>query len=215
MSIQQIVQLLNNQQIIGQQGAISFNLGNISFPVTSKDVIGGVLQEWFENWMIANKIPFNKPLNPQEPPDFHIGNNKEHLEIKAFNHDASPGFDIANFDAYTRSLLIEPTRLDSDHLIFGYKSLVNKNIEIADFWVKKVWEMAGPSAENYLTIQKKQGVPVNIRPKDWRGRGVVFSCRRDFVIALANALLFFYPNRYQNWFEQVETAYFQKTGTYL
>jgi hypothetical protein len=214
MSIQKIVQLLNQQQIIGQQGAITFNLANISFPVTSKDVVGGVLQEWFENWMIVNKIPFSKPLNPQEPPDFYIANN-EHLEIKTFNYDASPGFDIANFDAYTRSLLTEPTRLDSDHLVFGYKSLPNKSIVIADFWVKKVWEMAGPSNDNYLTIQKKQGVPVNIRPKDWRGRGVVFSCRRDFVIALADALLSFYPNRYQNWFAQVEAAYLQKTETHL
>jgi hypothetical protein len=215
MSIQQIAQLLNQQKIIGQQGVITFNLANISFPVTSKDVVGGILQEWFENWMIANRILFSKPLSSQNHPDFYLANNK-HLEIKTFNYDEDPGFDVANFDAYTRSLLTEPTRLDSEHLIFGYQSLPNKTVVIADFWVKKVWEMAGHSDENYLSIQKKQGVPVNIRPKDWRGRSIVFSCRQDFVLALNDALVHFYPDRYSfNWFEAVETAYMQQTGTLL
>lgn len=215
MSIQQIEHLLNQQNIKGQQGIISFDLAGINFPVTSKDIIGGILQEWFENWMRINGIFFIKPLNPQEPPDFYIGNH-EHLEIKAFNYEASPGFDIANFDAYTRSLLTEPTRLDSEHLIFGYTSSSNKTVAITDFWFKRVWQMAGPSSDNYLSIQKKQGVPVNIRPKDWRGKGAVFSCRRDFVLALNAALVHFYPNRYPfNWFAHIEAEYQKITGHIL
>lgn len=213
MSIQQIVQLLNQQKIIGQQGIITFSLANISFPVTSKDIVGGVLQEWFENWMRASKIVFSKPANAQDWPDFYLG-NQEHLEIKAFNYEASPGFDIGNFDAYTRSLLTHPERLDSDHLIFGYVSK-NQAITIQSFWVKKIWEMTGPSATNHLSLQVKQKIPVNIRPKDWRGSSPLFTCRRDFVIALDNALRSFYPNRHQIWFVQVETAYMQKTGTHL
>ncbi|HAT77050.1 MAG TPA: restriction endonuclease [Flavobacterium sp.] len=213
MSIQAIEKLLNQQNIKGQQGRISFDLAGIKFPVVSKDIIGGILQEWFEEWMKVNNISFTKPVNPQEPPDFYLSNN-EHLEIKSFNHDANPAFDLANFDAYTRSLIAEPTRLDSEHLIFGYRANL-KTVEIVNFWVKKIWEMTGKSDKNCLNLQVKQGVPTNIRPKDWRGRGATFSCRRDFVLALDDALNKFYPNRYQNWFTQVETEYKRKTGNFL
>ena len=221
MSIQQIVQLLNQQQIIGQQGVITFNLANISFPVTSKDIVGGVLQEWFENWMYCNQIQYSKKGNTQDWPDFYLGNG-EHLEIKAFNHNATPAFDIGKFDAYIDSLLEYPSRLDSDHLIFSYTSM-NGSIEIAEFWVKKVWQITGYSPTNCISLQvKKRGkpptetrIPDNLRPVDWRGRSATFPCRRDFVTALDNALRLFYPYRYQNWFAQVETAYMQKTGTHL
>jgi hypothetical protein len=147
---------------------VKFTLAGIDFPVLSKDIMGSVLQEWFENWMNQNKISFSKPTNTQEPPDFYLADGG-HLEVKAFNFSANPGFDLANFDAYTRSLLLHPERLDADHLVFGY-ALEGDSVRIVDFWVKKIWEMAGVSAVNILSLQVKQGVPVNIRPKDWRTR---------------------------------------------
>lgn len=213
MSIEYIKQLLIEQNILNQEGSIKLDLANISFPIKSKDIIGGSLQEWFENWMLKNGISFTKPQNSQEPPDFFLENG-EHLELKVFNSDATPGFDIANFDAYTRSLLQHPERLDAHHLIFGYKSQ-GGFFKITDFWVKKVWEMTGTSKLNVLALQVKQSSPVNIRPKDWRGKSDIFLSRREFVIALDQALIKFHPTRYTHWLSQVETAYREKTGNPL
>lgn len=214
MSIDKIEQLLHKQKIKGKQGVISFDLAGISFPVISKDIVGGVLQEWFEKWMEANNIAFTKPLNPQEPPDFYLENNA-HLEIKAFSFIDKPGFDIGNFDAYTRDVIQHPERLDSDHLIFGYQSTKNNGVEISDFWIKKVWEITGPSDKNCLSLQVKQGIPVNIRPKDWRKNAPVFSSRKEFVMALSNALNQFYPVRYDGWYAKVENAYKKATKSPL
>lgn len=72
-----------------------------------------------------------------------------------------PGFDLANFDAYPHSLLIHPERLDVNHLIFAYK-LVGDSLQVIDIWLKKICEMAGASDLNILSLQVKQGVPVNI-----------------------------------------------------
>mgnify|MGYP000518186624 CR=1 FL=1 len=213
MSIHTIFNLLNQQNITAQQGQITFNFAGISFPVTSKDIVGGVLQEWFENWMRANNIPFTTGANPQEPPDFYLSCGEE-LEIKAFNFNASPAFDLANFDAYTRALLVEPTRLDAEHLIFGYVSQ-NTSLSISNIWVKKIWEMTGPSPTNCLNLQVKQNKPTNIRPKDWRGAAITFSSRRDFVIELNNALIKFHPTRYHNWILDVEREYLSATGNQL
>jgi len=211
-AIDEIVSLLNKQNIKGCQGQVRFELAGVSFPVLSRDIMGGVLQEWFENWMRQNNISFSKPLNTQEPPDFFLSDGT-HLEVKAFNFTANPGFDLANFDAYTRSLLVHPDRLDANHLVFGY-ALEGEFLRVVDFWIKKIWEMAGASSKNILSLQVKQNVPVNIRPKDWRTRDASFGNRRRFVEALDAALKKFYPERYHggNWLKQVATGYQAKTG---
>lgn len=215
--IQHIEQLLNEDNIKGMSGFINFHFGEIKFTVSSKDIIGNILQEWFENWMIVKNIPYSKPSNTQEWPDFFVGNH--HLEIKTFNYDSSPAFDIGGFDAYTRSLLEHPQRLDTYHLIFGYRS-TDKSIEIVDFWIKKVWEMTGKSKTNCLELQVKQNIPTNIRPKNWRNKNLnMFTSKKEFVSSLQEALTKFYPTRYQieniNWLQSVEAEYFKKTNTYL
>lgn len=211
--IDRIVRRLQEQQVVGKQGQLRFELAGIPFPVSSKDIIGGVLQEWFENWMRQNAIPFRKPDNTQEPPDFFLADDT-HLEIKAFNYTANPGFDLANFNAYTRDLLRHPTRLDAEHLVFGY-SVLNGNVIIREFWVKKIWQMAGTSKKNHLSLQVKQGEPVNIRPKDWRNRDNNFTSRRAFVTALDAAIQHFYPGRSPRWLDEVTSEYQRQTNTPL
>lgn len=214
-SIEQILRMLIQQNIKNSIGIIRFDFAGLSFPVTSKDIVGSVLQEWFEHWLKHNQLVFSKPFNTQEPPDFFLADGS-HLEVKAFNYAAKPGFDLANFDAYTRSLLIHPERLDANHLIFGYR-LVNQSITIVDIWVKKIWELAGTSHSHPLSLQVKQGVPVNIRPKDWRRTDGSFGNRLLFVEALNAALVKFYPQRYPNnvWLDQIKQTYLQQTGQNL
>lgn len=212
----QIVPLLQTQQLIGSSGNISFNLLGVNVYVSTKDVIGGLLQDWFGNWMTANNIGWKPGPNAQSWPDFILADGTD-LEFKAFDGTASPNFDLANFDAFTRSILTEPERLDTDHLIFEYR-LSAGVVTVTNFWVKKIWEMTGPSSKNILNLQVKQNVPTNIRPKNWRSNGskvTFFTQRRDFVVSLDQALLRFYPQRHPNWLNTVETEYSRKTGNTL
>ncbi|WP_180169983.1 NgoBV family restriction endonuclease, partial [Acinetobacter sp. YH01011] len=118
-----IFPLLQSQQLIGSSGAISFNLLGVNVNVATKDVIGGLLQDWFGNWMTINNIGWQPGPHAQSWPDFILSDGS-HLEFKAFDGTASPNFDLANFDAFTRSLLTEPERLDTDHLVFEYELFV-------------------------------------------------------------------------------------------
>lgn len=213
--IERITQLLREQNICHQIGEITFHFMEQDIPVITKDVIGGVLQDWLGNWLRENGIEWdNTGVHSQSWPDFVLANG-EHLEFKTFDADASPNFDLANFDAYTRSLLTHSERLDTDHLIFAYQ-LTDNQVQIVNFWVKKIWEMAGPSDTNILNLQVKQNIPVNIRPKNWRNQRVkLFQTRREFVVALNDALQRFYPNRHPNWLNDVCTDYQRKTGQIL
>lgn len=214
-NIQRIIQLLHAQNICNQSGIITFSFMQQNIPVVTKDIIGGVLQEWFGNWLRNNGINWNNAgVHSQSWPDF-IFLNGEHLEFKSFDSDANPNFDLANFDAYTRSLLTHANRLDTNHLVFAYR-LNGIRIEIVDFWVKKIWEMTGSSSTNFLNLQVKQGSPINIRPKNWRNPRVeTFNSRRDFINTLNQALQHFHPNKYPDWLEDVCSDYRQKTGNEL
>ena len=132
------------------------------------------------------------------------------MEFKSFDASASPNFDLANFDAYTRRLLTNAECLDTDHLIFSYH-LAGNQVRIVDFWIKKIWQMTGPSNTNILSLQVKQGSPVNIRPKNWRSPRVsLFTSRREFVSALDQALQRFHPDRYPEWLFNVCQDYQRK-----
>jgi len=198
------------------QGKLSFNLLNIEIGISTKDVIGGVLQDWFGHWMSKNGITWRPGPHAQSWPDFILSND-EHLEFKAFDGSASPNFDLANFDAFTRSLLTNPERLDTDHLIFEYQLYSGGVVVVTNFWVKKIWEMTGPSDTNILNLQVKQNIPNNIRPKNWRtSRNVsFFKNRLEFVSSLSQALSYFYPSRHPNWFNLVQENYLRKTGNNL
>lgn len=212
----EIISLLHKQKLIGSSGNITFDLLGVNVYVSTKDVIGSLLQDWFGNWMTVNNLNWKPGPNAQSWPDF-ILEDETHLEFKAFDGTANPNFDLANFDAFTRSLLTEPERLDTDHLVIEY-TLSAGVVTVTNFWVKKIWEMTGPSNKNILNLQVKQNVPTNIRPKNWRAKGskvTFFTQRKDFVIALDQALLRFYPQRHANWFSTVETEYLSKTGKML
>lgn len=161
--------LVADSKLIGQKGKITFKLMNITLEVETKDTIGNLIQEWIKAWMIKENIDFGNPPNTQDFPDFQLDlkdPTKGLLEVKCFDYDASPNFDIAAFLAYRRSLLLYPFRLDSDYLIIGY-SMQGTDIVIKDVWLKKVWEISGPSEKWDLRCNVKQGEPTNIRPIKW------------------------------------------------
>lgn len=107
LTAQQIYEkLINEDGILTLTGQIRFHLGDVSIIVKRKDVVGNIIQEWLEGWLIARGIEFDPNPNTQMPPDVFLNpdNHTENLlEIKAFNRESSPAFDIA--DCRRRAML--------------------------------------------------------------------------------------------------------------
>lgn len=214
-SLEKITKLLDQQNIINMSGTVTFNFAGITVNLGTKDIVGSVLQEWFANWMQRNNIFYRNGVHSQNWPDFILEDGTD-LEVKAFDGSKSPNFDLANFDTYVRSLLTEPQRLDTDHLIFEYHSN-DYIVTLTNFYTKKIWEMTGPSSTNILNLQKKQDVIYNIRPKNWRSQKVdVFDSRLDFVECLAEVISSEKSKQEGDvWLEKVIKAYNKKTNQKL
>lgn len=217
---QKLFQKLLTEEIKNKTGSTLFSFLGVETKIRSKSPVGYVFQDWLENWMRNNNIDVRVPDNSQEYPDFYLDperNDRDLLEIKTFDSDASPNFDVANFDAYTRSLKTKAYRLDSDYLIFSYKMSEDGDFSVCDFWVKKVWEITSPSERFAVRTQVKQDVIVNIRPANWNSinpQFKIFESRKAFVKALHETLLA-YPSRRdasKNWYKEVVANYKVHTG---
>lgn len=183
--------LLNNDHILELEGQIKFYLGNVDIVVKQKDVVGNIMQEWLQGWLDAEDIEYAPSENTQMPPDFFLNpddRTKGLLEVKAFNRNGSPGFDIADFRMYASEILEKPYMLDVDYLIFGYDMSDDGIVTIKDVWLKKVWQITR-RMENYpINLQVKEGVIHKIRPGVWYSERVtdyaIFECLEDFVSAI-------------------------------
>jgi hypothetical protein len=177
--------------IISATGEVVFEMQNIRTVVKDSSIVGNVMQDWLKSFLDAHKIPYRLKPNTQEFPDFLMHPTRDDidlLEVKCFKK--SPNFDVANFQAYARSLLNNPYRLDAKYLIFEYIEL-HGGIAIKRIWLKNVWEICCASERSPLKIQWKQSVPVNIRPATWyskKSKYPVFSSRKDFVTAIKKVL---------------------------
>ncbi|MCL2445017.1 NgoBV family restriction endonuclease [Candidatus Saccharibacteria bacterium] len=213
---QQLFDELQKHGIIGATGRISVELLNVECDVNEKSAVGDLLQEWLGAWMTEVGFYHRTGPNTQEFPDFYLGetDTADLLEVKSFNFNATPAFDVANFDAYVRSVTEKAYRIDADYLIFGY-TLTEHGLKVEQVWLKKIWEITCPSEAYALKTQNKQSKIINIRPYDFKNmsRGFQpFANRREFVEAIRLTLAS-YPMRTmpaQDWIEAVQTSY---TGT--
>ena len=214
-------ELLNNFKIKSKIGSVQIKLGNITAKYNGKDAVGDLLQEWIGEWMKSKNYYFKTKTNTQEFPDFLLSesDSKDFLEVKTFNADTSPAFDIANFDSYCTSLLKLPERIEADYLILSYK-MINSELRINDIWLKKVWEISSPSGTNAIKIQTKRGQIYNLRPCTWYSSRLSyqpFTNKNDFLKALADTQTNYpqcAPYR-ENWLTNVKTKYQQNTGIKL
>jgi type II restriction enzyme len=213
--------LINEFKIKEQIGSIEIILGGISAKYNGKDAIGDLLQEWLGEWLRQKNFYFRQPQNSQEFPDFLLteSTNSDFLELKTFNADASPAFDIANFDSYCTSLLRIPERIESDYLIFSYK-MIDAELSIDNLWLKKVWEMTSPSGQDPIKLQVKRNQIYNLRPCTWysnRLRYQPFENKVDFLTAISETHNL-YPqcDQYKlDWLKIVKAKYFENTGIKL
>lgn len=178
--------LTNKIETTGLVGNTVFNLGDITINVESKDGIGGLIQEWVGIWASNQGYNIRTSDTSQEFPDYFVDLNDFNLEIKSFNYNAGANFDIANFESYCTSLANDPNRINSDYLIFGY-TIEGHSLSIRKVWLKKIWEITGPSGRWPLKTQTKRNVIYNIRPISWDSNSSTYPAFNDpslFIDAL-------------------------------
>ncbi len=187
--------LINEDRILELQGQIKFFLGDVDIIVHQKDVVGNIIQEWLQGWLDKRGIEYAPSENTQMPPDFFLNPNdltKNLLEVKAFNRNASPGFDIADFRMYEEEIIEKPYMLHVDYLIFGYDMSDDGIVTIKDLWLKKVWQITRRMKDWSINLQVKQNVVHKIRPGVWystqRGNYPMFRSLEDFVSAIEEAV---------------------------
>lgn len=216
--------MVDDYKIIGEEAVINFKLKDLSIFVETKDTVGNLLQEWLKAWFQASKIEFEENENSQIFPDFYLDkHNKKQglLEVKTFDWDRGPGFDLANFDSYCNSLLVNAYRLDSDYLIFAYQ-MVGSVITIKNVWLKKIWELSCPSSTYPVKVQEKKSIIYNLRPGIWYSESKhrkfkPFETKEAFLSALNDTRYQYPQTRHTNghWLRNVLKNYQEHTGILL
>ena len=183
--------LINEDKILTLEGQIKFELGDVNIIVKQKDVVGNIMQEWLEGWLKKKGYDYAPSTNTQMPPDFYLDpddKTKELLEVKAFNYDATPGFDIAAFSAFQKEIVEKPYMLHAKYLIFGYKMSDTGVVTVKKVWLKNVWEICRPMEKWALNLQVKEKVVHKIRPAKWysssRSNFSCFESLEDFLSAV-------------------------------
>jgi hypothetical protein len=192
-TVNEIYDLLIDEGIKTSTGEIRFEFMNSSLKLQERSAIGDLFQEWLAQWFTRKGIEYRTQDNTQIPPDFFINPpsvTNGLLEIKTFNYNANPAFDIANFEAFCYSIQTEAYRLNANYLIFGYR-LEQGNFTIVEVWNKKIWEITGSSDKYGVVVQDKKGTIYNIRPIKWyskKARNIPFGNLQEFILGLDNAL---------------------------
>ena len=183
--------LMNDDKILTLKGRIQFHLGDVNIVVRQKDVVGNIIQEWLQGWLEKRGYAYRTNPNTQMPPDFFLDlkdDTKNLLEVKAFDYNAAPGFDIADFKMYSEEIVEKPYMLNVDYLVFGYHMSEDGVVTIRKLWPMKVWEMTRPMKAWPLNLQIKKKVVHKIRPGKWystkRQKFKYFTCLGDFVSAI-------------------------------
>jgi type II restriction enzyme len=221
VSPQEIKQMLENDGIYNQTGNITININGLSVILHQNDIIGNALQEWIYNYLRVNEIYYRPPVG-QSFPDFYLSELEDRnlCEMKSFNYESGPAFDVADFRSYIRSLPTNPYRLDSDYIMFGYTNDITGNIRIKEIWVKKVWEITGLSVDGLLSAQRKNNRLVNIRPFTFysnRARTRPFNTLEEYIRTLyqehRNDIQS--PREARQWLNSVIDAYENYSGIRL
>lgn len=162
---------LNSEfKIKEKQGSIHFELGDVSILVKKRDAVGNILQEWVEGWLIANNVDYSAN-HSQLPPDIYLDPDdltKNLMEVKTFNYEASPAFDISEPLAFLDEIISSPCMLHTKYLIFGYKMDENTGVvTVEDIWLKNIWDIITPRNTNKVLPLGGQGK--KMRPVRWYG----------------------------------------------
>lgn len=225
LTAEEIYERLTNEYHIKEvSGYIRFNLGTHEMIVTTKDVVGNIVENWVKDWLRENDIDFEPNPSTQTKPDIFInpGNHTTGLlEIKAFDYSASPNFDIADFKGLAKELLVRPYLLDVKALIFGYiMDEETGEVVIRDIWLKDIWEIARPSDKWPINVQYKNQIISKVRPATWYSRSGrckyrTFDAKEDFLSAFEETLYTYHDTHAMasDWKRRFQEAYREHYGT--
>ena len=97
MKAEKLYQLIR-KDAIGLKFDGFLKIGSIKIDLCKANIISDLMQEWLEGWLKKNNIEYSANPNTQMPPDLYLDpEDLTHnlLEVKAFNYEATPAFDIA------------------------------------------------------------------------------------------------------------------------
>lgn len=167
MKAEELYELLKESELMNLHFSGFHKVGDFDINLDRANVIGNIIQEWVYEWLRTNNVEFERDEG-QLPPDLFLDPEDKTcnlVEIKAFNYQESPAFDIAEPLAYLEEIVKRPYMLYTDYLIFGYKMDEETGIiNIENIWLKKIWEICSPSKTKGLPIG---GQAVKIRPSKW------------------------------------------------
>ena len=211
--LQSIEQLYEKamEDIKGEKGVITINIGGIPKTSRSNDIIGNCVQEWIPQWLEDNGLKLETNPKAQTFPDFtaNINDKKYDMEIKCWNYHNNPAFDISNFDGFYREIYNSPAKLYAKYLIFAYCPTTH-GFKIENIYLKNLWEITGKSLKYPIGLQVKQGRPFAIRPISFHRPGhKAFANISEFVNAIHETRkLFELPNTIEPnaWLELVKRS---------
>lgn len=204
----------------GASGSISFNLNDYRITVEQNNVVGNILEEWLDKWMIDRGI-VHVHNSRQSSPDFWLNPDdmdSDWLEVKSFT--GSPNFDVAAFRSFINLIVDKPWKLHSKYLLIKYKSEAGI-VTIEKVWLKNLWEICCTSGSWPVKVQYKNKVIVNIRPSIWYSDVAdyaSFECLEDFLAALEETIYRYHDTRNtiaEHWSERLCRSYREHYGKEL
>lgn len=204
-----------------RDGSIIINYAGFTVNYLNKDIIGNSLQEWLPVWFKRKGVKVVSNEKTQEFPDFFLEfEDLTHaVEVKCWNYEANPGFDLANFNSYIETLYNDSRKLLADYFVLGYVQSEH-GFTVKKVYLKKIWELTSVTRNYPIGVQVKRSQPYALRPFSFhKNPDRSFKNRREFVIALKETLAMF-PNPSFNftpdqWFAQVEKNFESFTGEVL
>lgn len=179
------------QQLEGKQGNITINFANHPIVYSGNDIIGNSLQEWLPGWFKFLEVDIKPGEKSQEFPDFiaYFNDKKYDVEVKAWNYNNNPAFDIANFHSFIEQTYNSPGKLNAYFIILGYKPANDgfiKGFTVEKVFLKRIWEITNKSQKYPIGLQVKRNTPYAIRPCAFHKKSG-FSNKIEFIEAIYKA----------------------------
>lgn len=190
---------LSKSKLEGQHGTITITFANRSHVYSGNDVIGNCLQEWLPDWFQFLGVDIKPGEGTQVFPDFRANFDGEEyaVEVKAWNINNAPAFDLSNFQSFLETTYSSPGKLNAQYFILGYKPEddgFSQGFTVKKVFLKHIWEITAPS-RNYPTgLQVKRSQPYAMRPYNFNARpNDSFKSKQDFILAVKQTFEMF-PN---------------------
>ena len=190
---------ITKERLEGEHGSIAVTFANRTHIYEGNDVIGNCLQEWLPDWFRYLGVDIKKGESTQKFPDFIATFDGEEfaVEVKAWNMNNAPGFDLANFYSFIDTTFSSPDKLNAYYFILGYKPAddsFQQGFTVEKVFLKNIWEITSGTSKYPIGLQVKRNSPYAMRPYNFhRKPDDAFKNRTEFVDAVEEAYELF-PN---------------------